>query len=83
MNEVIIAKDRIAVTHTIRTDVNREFLTIDVPNGWEDVKQLTKKVLIFDNREFVFSGWNSDSYKCYFYRMLTGENESLTAKISR
>lgn len=74
-----IAKNEIPVRHDIRQDVDREFLTISVPNGWDDVKQLTKKVLLFENRRFVFSGWNSDTNECYFYRLLNGQTQ--TARI--
>jgi hypothetical protein len=73
MNATIV-KDEIAVTHSVRNDVQREFLTFDVPNGWDDVKKISKKVLEYDGRKFTFSGWNSDTNKCFFYRML---NESV------
>lgn len=68
-----VATDKIAVTHTVREDVGREFLTINVPNGWDDVKKLTNKVLTYDGRDFTFSGWNSDTYHCYFVRLLRGK----------
>jgi hypothetical protein len=61
----------ISVRHSIRPDVRREFLEIDV-DGWDEVKKLTKKVLKFDGKDFVFSGWNSDSNHCYFFRPLEG-----------
>lgn len=65
-----ISPNEIPVTHSIRKDVNREFLTLDVPNGWDDVKKISKKVLTYDGRKFTFSGWNSDTNKCFFFRML-------------
>lgn len=62
----------ISVEHSVRPDVGREFLKIECPNGWEDVKKLTNKVLTFDGRKFTFSCWNSDyNYAC-FYRLLDG-----------
>ena len=66
-----ISKNEIAVVYSHRQDVGREYLTIDVPNGWDDVAKLTKKVLRYDGKPFVFTGWNSDTLKCYF----VGSNE--------
>ena len=63
-----ISKDEIAVVYTNRQDVGREYLTIDVPNGWDDVKKLTNKVLRYDGKAFVFTGWNSDTLQCFFVR---------------
>jgi len=76
-----IAPNEIAVRYASRPDVGREFLTFDVPNGWSDVKPLTKKVLVFDSKKFVFSCWNSDLNECVFYRMLDGS--TLTATVCR
>ena len=78
MKATILANE-IAVRHSVRPDVGREFLTVACPNGWDDVKKLTKKVLSFNGRRFTFTGWNSDSCECYFARPLVGE--ILTAKI--
>ena len=62
----------------------REFLTIDVPNGWEDVKTLSTKVLEYQGREFVFTGWNSDHNHCYFARPIDGGvSETQVARIKR
>ena len=63
-----ISKNEIAVVYTNRQDVGREYLTIDVPNGWDDVKKLTNKVLRYDGKAFVFTGWNSDTLQCFFVR---------------
>lgn len=65
MNAAVLANE-VPVKYDERPEVNRDFLTIDVPNGWNDVKRISKKVLLFDRRRFTFSGWNSDSLKCYF-----------------
>jgi hypothetical protein len=64
MNAASIATNKIAVTHTAFE--NREFLTFSVPNGWDDVKKLVNKVLTYEGRDFVHSGWNSDKNECYF-----------------
>ena len=68
MNSATISNNEISVVYSNRPDVNREYLTIDVPNGWDDVAKLTKKVLTYDGKKFVFTGWNSDDLKCYFVR---------------
>ena len=67
-----ILKNEIEVTYSIRHNVNREFLTINVTNGWDDVKKISNKVLTFENRKFTWSGWNSDTNKAFFFRILSG-----------
>ena len=42
------------------------WLVIDIPNGWDDVKKISRKVLSFEGRTYVFSSWNSDTYLCHF-----------------
>jgi hypothetical protein len=42
------------------------YLTVDVPNGWEDVEKIRTKVLEFEGRRFVFTGWNSDRNEAFF-----------------
>ena len=76
MSTATISKNEIAVVYSNRREINREYLTIDVPNGWDDVAKLTKKVLTYDGKKFVFTGWNSDDLKCYFVR----SNEVATIK---
>jgi len=68
MSTATISKNEISVVYSNREDVGREYLTIDVPNGWDDVAKLTKKVLRYEGKSFVFTGWNSDTLKCYFVR---------------
>ena len=70
MNTASIDANKIPVVHSVHVDVNREFLQIDVPNGWNDVKKISARVLTYDGRDFTFSGWNSDRNVAYFYRML-------------
>lgn len=78
MKQATLTND-IAVRHSVRPDVGREFLEFSV-EGWDEVKKLTKKVLKFEGRDFVFSGWNSDSNLCYFFKPLNGSVK--TAKLS-
>ena len=73
-----IAPNEISIDNHTVVD-NREFLKFSVPNGWDDVKKISKKVLLYDGRKFVFSCWNSDYNYCVFYRMLDGSTK--TAKI--
>ena len=65
-----ILPNEISVVYSHRPDVAREFLTIDVPNGWDDVMKICKKVLSYDGRKFTFTGWNSDRNQCFFVRSL-------------
>jgi hypothetical protein len=71
MKASILPND-ISVVYSYRPDVAREYLTIDVPNGWDDVKKISKKVLSYDSRKFTYTGWNSDTLKCHFVRSLVG-----------
>ena len=75
MMTATVSPNEISVQHSVRSDVGREFLKFDVPNGWDDVKKICKKVLTFDGRKFVFSCWNSDYNYCVFYRMLDGSTK--------
>ncbi len=70
MNIASIASIKISVNHTVFED--REFIKFSVPNGWDDVKKLTNKVLTFEGRDFTFSAWNSDENNCWFVRILDG-----------
>lgn len=61
-----IAENLIPVRHSFREELNAHFLTISVPNGWDDVKKICKKVLTFEGRHYTFTGWNSDRNECFF-----------------
>ena len=50
-----------------------EFLTVDCPNDWDDVKKPTKKVLLFEGRRFTFCSWNSDRNVANFNRRLDSD----------
>jgi hypothetical protein len=71
--------NEIAVEYCERPDVNRAFLKIQVPNGWDDVLKIKEKVLEYNGRKFAFTGWNSDTNQCYFARPLNGDAQ--TARI--
>ena len=76
-----IIPNEITVRHSIREEVNREFLTVDVPEGWDDVKKICKKVLNFNGRKFTFTGWNSDRNEAFFTRPLHGDFVTKVATI--
>jgi hypothetical protein len=68
--KAIIVPNEIAVVYSHRPDIAREFLMIQVPNGWDDVAKICRKVLSYGGRKFTFTGWNSDRNECYFARSL-------------
>jgi hypothetical protein len=71
MLDIIIDPKEIKAEY--RTDVTgRGWLYLSVPNGWEDVEKVHKKVLTYDGRKFLFSGWNSDRNDCFFKEELKG-----------
>lgn len=65
-----IIPNEIPVVYSHRPDIGREFIMVEVPNGWDDVAKLCRKVLSYDGRKFTFTGWNSDRNECYFARSL-------------
>ena len=60
-----VSPNEIAARHSFREGFGH-YLTIDIPNGWDDVRKLTKKVLRHDGRAYTFTGWNSDRNECFF-----------------
>ncbi len=80
MNTADIAKNKISVVYSIHPDDNREFLTVNVPNGWNDVRKLNSKVLTYDGRDFAWTGWNSDSNQAYWARNTYGPSMVATIR---
>lgn len=74
----ILPANEIAVRHSVREEVGKEFLQFDIPNGWEDVKKISKKILTYEGRKFTFSCWNSDYLYCCFARPLSGDVPTAT-----
>ena len=70
----------IPVQHSIRPDVGREFLTVKIPNGWDDCKKIKNKVLTFEGKKFTWSGWNSDTDEAYFVCPIGGNAQFATIK---
>lgn len=65
----VIVADALPILRQFPLDVPAEaaqHITLSVPNGWDDVKTLSKKVLCYMDQTFVFTGWNSDSNEIYF-----------------
>jgi len=56
----------IAVTPIQRPDDGTFWLQIDIPNGWDDVKKICRRVLRFEGRAYTFMSWSSDTMKCHF-----------------
>jgi hypothetical protein len=82
MNRASVVPNEIVVQHSVRAEVGREFLSVECPAGWDDVKKLVKKVLLFDGRKFAYCSWNSDLNVANFVRLLDGSSPSPTiAKI--
>lgn len=42
------------------------FLTIDCPEGWDDVKKISRKILAYEGRNYKFTGWCSDRNVAFF-----------------
>ena len=64
-NEAAIDKNKIAVRPHVRDD-SSHWLTIDLPEGWDTLKPLTNKVLVYEGRNYIFRGWNSDRNEAFF-----------------
>lgn len=73
-----ICKNSVPVVHSVRKDVGREYLTVTCPAGWEDVQPLTGKVLVYDGRKFIFTGWDSDKNEAYFVAPIGGNASTAT-----
>lgn len=68
MKTASVVEGEFPISHCVREDVGKEFVTFSVPNGWDDVKKVTKKVLMVEGKRFTFSCWNSDRLECVFSR---------------
>jgi len=60
-----IQKNQIAVKSNVRED-GSNWLTVDVPNGWDSCKKIVNKVLNFNGRNYTWRGWNSDRNEAFF-----------------
>lgn len=58
--------DLIPVEPRTREDDGTKWLVIKCPNGWDDVKKLTKKVLEYKGQTYKWMSWNSDNLTCNF-----------------
>lgn len=65
LNIAEVVEDAIRV---IDHDRISDTLTVPAPNGWDDVRPLTARVLRFNGVHYTFSGWNSDRNVAYFKR---------------
>jgi len=53
------------VVANTRTDGSK-WITVPVPNGWDDCKKICKKVLQYADENYVFRGWCSDKNEAFF-----------------
>jgi len=60
-----VVSNLIPVNHIVRAG-ERDRLHLDVPNGWDDVKKICRKVLQYEGRNYTFIGWNSDRNEAFF-----------------
>jgi hypothetical protein len=61
-----IAKNQLSV-RSDTTPNGLKYLTLDLPEGWDTLKNLTNKVLTFDGQTYTYRGWNSDRNEAFFY----------------
>lgn len=83
-NALVVARfapDEIPVRHRRYGD-GSEWITFDIPNGWDDVKKVCKKVLVYEGKRFTFSCWNSDRMECIF-RWFPGMPEQVAKVVAR
>ena len=59
MNEARIATNKVTVTKPISIEGDL-YIEVNVPNGWDDVKNLVNKVIEVNNIDFCYTGLNSD-----------------------
>jgi len=59
-----VSTSHLPAVHSVRD--GKHWLTVPVLNGWEDVRPLTGKVLLFGDRTYAFRGWDSDRNEAYF-----------------
>lgn len=63
-NEIAeISKNQIAV---IPSESRPDYLTVSCPAGWDDVKKISRKILVFRGQNYAFTGWNSDRNEAYY-----------------
>ena len=65
MNETRIATNKVTVTKPVSIEGDL-YIEVAVPNGWDDVKKLTNKVIEVNQIDFCYTGWNSDRNIAYF-----------------
>jgi hypothetical protein len=56
----------VPVTPITRADDGSKWLRISIPNGWDDVRKICKRVLSFEGATYTFASWNSDTMLCHF-----------------
>lgn len=65
MNEGRISVNKVTVTKPVSIEGDL-YIEVSVPNGWDDVKNLSNKVIEVNSLDFCYTGWNSDRNIAYF-----------------
>lgn len=65
MNEGRISVNKVTVTKPVSIEGDL-YIEVSVPNGWDDVKNLSNKVIEVNSLDFSYTGWNSDRNIAYF-----------------
>jgi hypothetical protein len=68
--QATFTNDILVLRTIVRPEYNQHHLTVAAPGGWDDVKKMVNRVLMFENQKFTFMGWNSDRNEAYFARPL-------------
>jgi len=66
MNNTATILNKTIPVKYVNNDGGESWITVDAPNGWNDVKNICKKVLTFNGKTHVFTGWNSDRNEAFF-----------------
>lgn len=61
-----VVPDAVPILSATADCASAHWLTIPVPNGWDDVKTWAGRVLEYAGRRYAYSGWNSDRNVAYF-----------------
>lgn len=61
MQTATVLPNAIPVRPSTREDDGSKWLVVSCPNGWDDVKKLTKKVLVYEGETYIWMSWNSDT----------------------
>lgn len=65
--EATISKNTIKITREVEhAHWHKTCIFIDLPDGWDTLKNLTNKVLEYKGKQFTFLAWNSDRNEAWW-----------------